>query len=70
MNRTLRTVYLKSIFWAFFIVLLNTQVVFSQTTTTLPVPPAVAIPEGNLLTVTAIVGYGVYTLWKQGRRAG
>ncbi len=65
-----RTVYLKSIFYAFLIFLLNIQAVFSQTSTSLPVPPPVAIPEGNMLTAAAIVGYGMYTLWKQGRRPG
>ena len=65
-----KIVYFKSIFCVLLLLLLNIQAVFSQTTTSLPVPPPVAIPEGNLFTAAAIVGYGVYKIWMQGRSAG
>jgi len=65
-----KIVYFKSIFCALLLLLLNIQAVFSAPATKLPIPPPAAIPEGNLFTAAAIVGYGVYKIWMQGRSAG
>jgi hypothetical protein len=43
-------------------------VVFPTTTTTLPVPPAQAVPEGNFFTTVTLVGSGLYLLWLRGRK--
>jgi hypothetical protein len=35
-----------------------------------PIPPPVAVPEGNMFTAAFIVGSGLYLLWKKGRKEG
>jgi hypothetical protein len=58
----IRWIFKIVIFWA---VLLPS--VYSQDP---PIPPAVAVPEGNAFTAVFLVGSGLILLWKKGRKEG
>ncbi len=56
--------------WIFKIVIIWAVLLPSVYSQKPPIPPPVAVPEGNAFTAIFLVGSGLYLLWKKGRKEG
>jgi hypothetical protein len=51
--------------WIFNIIIISTVLLPSGYSQSPPIPPPVAVPEGNMFTAVFLVGSGLYLLWKK-----
>jgi hypothetical protein len=59
-----RTASLRGVIIILSLIVYFLPIVYSATVT----PPPQAVPEGNILTATSLVGSGLYLLWLKGRK--